>query len=829
MLTLRLLWRNLRSGELQILTAALMLSVMLVTGILVFTSRVEQSLLIQSHSFLAADRIIKSGLPIPDQRFEVAEQFGLAHAMTAEFRSMVFAHDQLHLASVKAVSEHYPLRGVLELSDRPFENDPARIYAATEIPPSGEAWVDSRLIPLLGIRIGDEIELGEASFRVTKVIFREPDRGTQFFLAGARVLINATDLEATQVIQPGSRITYKALFAGSEKALNAFATEIHGSLSEHEQLQDLDLAQARLSKTLTTAKNFLVLAGIIGVLLSGIAMAIATRHFAFRHTEQVALLKSFGLRASRVRQLYFSQLFLLALIASALGMLAGHGVQASIASTIAETIQTPLAPASGSHYLWGALTGIVALLGFAIPALWYLPGVPPVRIFRRDVAISHGSLTRQGWLAILAIAGLMAIYSQNIAMTLTMMAGIVLVGICLALPSRLLISAAHITAKRAGGAWRLAMSGLIRNKSQSSALIMVFASAIMLLMILFVIRTSLLNEWRVQLTPNAPNHFLVNIAPDQVTPIQQLIADHQLESTTFYPMVRGRLTQVNYQPLVERQTELPNGIKREINLSASDQLPAENHILEGRWFDRLSVDSHGVSVEAKLASDLQLNLGDELTFSIGGMFINATITSLRSVNWESLRPNFYFLFEPETLATYTPSYLTSLYIPPSKKHFVNTLISNMPTVSVIEVDTLIERIQTMINQVGQGISLVLWLVLVAGVLVLLSAVHASLQIRLQESALLRALGCHRKRLRGSLWLEFTFLGGVSGLFAAAAAESVLLGLQHWVFHWELQPHPALWLAGPISGALLIGILGAVSCRHVIKTPPAVVLNSLSGL
>ncbi len=827
MITLKLLWRNWRSGELRILAAATLLAVMILSGILAFTDRLEQTLLVQSNSFLAADRLIKSSRPLPAAWFDMAQAHGLQHANTVEFSTMVFAQDHMHLAAVKAVSPRYPLRGQLETATSAFTAGVTPVLADDQIPPPGEAWVDARLLPLLGIDLNSPIQVGEATLIATRIIVREPDRGTGFFNLGARVMINIADLAATQAIQPGSRITYKGLIAGPPAALESYAKAIQGQLSEHEQWQDLPQAQQRIGKTLGTAQTFLVLTGIVGLLLSGIAIAVAAKQFAQRHIDQVALLKSLGMRASGIRRLYFLQLLFLAVIVCGLGVLIGAGVQGVIADLIHGALDIELASAGATSYLWGAGAGVATLLGFALPPLWGLALVPPVRVFRRDQAFESTRFWQQALVASLTIMSVILWFSDDTGLALAIMAGVLLTALLALLPARAFLALSQRLRSHASPAWRLALSSLTRNKHQSSLQIMVFALTLMLLIIITLVRTSLIREWQIQLPTDAPNHFLVNIAPEEVASVQSLLGAYHLSSTEIYPMVRARLTHINQQPLATDQDTLPRGVQRELNLSWSPALPEGNQILEGVWFDQWTPDSEaaiGVSVEARMASELGLALDDELEFSVGGLPMRARVINVRRVDWDSIRPNFYFMFSANALTAHSPTYLTSIHIPAEQKPFVYQLLKQHPTIVVLEMDTLIARIQTMILQVSQAIELLLWLILAGGALLLISTVNTSMTARRQEAALLRALGSRARLLQSSLWIEFSLLGLVAGILAAIGAEAVVMSLQKWVLQMTPTLHPLSWLAGPVAGASLIGLLGTLSCRHVLTTPPATLLR-----
>jgi len=827
MLALRLLWRNWRSGEVKILAFSLLMAVAIVSGIGVFTDRLENALIKESNSFLGADRIVRGSTPFDPAWHLEADNAGVEHAEVTSFSSMVFAGDDMHLAAVKAVTPGYPLVGNLVVSDVPFSTNVAEQRVAENIPPEGEAWVDSRLLPLLGVELGDTVFVGEHSLKITRVVISEPDRGDGFSLFGARLLMNAADLPATEVIQPGSRVSYQWLLAAPDAQLKPFLADLELKLTEHQRVVDLESAQRGLSKTLGTGQRFLMLAGVIGVLLAGVAIAISSQRFAARHVDQVALLKSLGAGAWRIRGLYAAQLLLLALFASAAGLIVGELLQRAVAILASQMFNIELALGGAEPYFIGVLTGFVCLLFFALPPLWHLPVVPPLKVLRRDMPVEPLRNGLQALLGVSAVLCLIWIYSGDLRLTGSVSAGLgVIVGLAL-LGAGVLLNIGRKLAARKGHIWRLALASLDRRRGQSLVQILVFATAFMLLLTLSTVRTSLIDEWRFQLPDDAPNHFLVNIAPWQVAPIQALAEKNDLELSALYPMVRGRIQEINQ---AEPENKRSEAWRREVNLSWATELPKDNKITDGVWWDKWSPSGPGewgVSVEKGIAEDLQLNIGDQISFSLGGLELNATVTSIRSLNWDSMRPNFYFLFSPGALDGYSPMYLTSMFLPPEKKLFINDLLHEQPTIVVVEMDKVIAQIRTIVERVSAGVEGVLWMVLASGLLVLFAAVNASMDSRMQEAGLLRALGSRRKLILGSVAVEFASLGLFAGVLAVIGTEVLLLGLQAWVFNIPVQPHYELWLLGPVLGAALVGGLGVYSCRKVVTVAPGLVLRELA--
>ncbi|MDQ2077321.1 ABC transporter permease [Marinimicrobium sp. ABcell2] len=819
MLALRLLWRNWRSGEVKLLAVALVLAVAVVSGIAIFADRLDTTLVQQSNAFLGADLIVSGTQPHRQAWSEEAENRGIEQTRVVEFSSMVFSGDELHLASIRAVAEGYPLRGYVETSHEAYSQQPP--VRADSIPPAGEVWVDGRLLPLLNIELGDDIEVGEHTLTTTRILVRQPGE-SGFAMTGARVLMNLADLEQTQVVQPGSRIDYQWLVASDDSGnLAAFREWLQERLTDHDRIRDIDSSQRQLAQTLETGERFLLLAAVVGVLLAGVAIGLAARQFAARHVDQVALMKSLGAGAGRIRQLYAGQLLILATLASLVGLVLGEGIQRGVASSLQSFFNVALAAPAIYAYVLSFFSGLVCLMFFALPALWFLPQVPPLKILRRELAVNQTQLWIQVVLALAAIFLLVSLFSRQLGLSLSVMAALTGILVMSAGIGFVLLKFSRRLSTNAGSIWRLAVANLQRQRGQSLVQMVIFSIAIMLLLTLTAVRTSLIEDWRMQLPENAPNHFLVNIAPQNVEAVQSFLDQEGVDREPLYPMVLGRLTHINGE---ERDRSL--GMNREANLTWTDTLGDDNEIQAGAWWDEWSSETGlpGVSVEEGLAEQLGLSVGTRLEFSLGGLPIEVEVASLRSLDWQSMNPNFFFIFEPGALDDFSATYITSAYLPNDKKPLINELLRAYPNILVIELDRVFEQIRSIVDQVSQGVQLVLWLTLLGGGLVLFAAVTSSIDGRKREAGLLRALGSPRRLVIGSIWAEFSILGFLAGLVGVIGAEILLWNLQYWVLDIPVRAHPTFWVLGPILGAVCVGTLGAISCRGVVTTPPAVVLR-----
>ena len=838
MLSLRMLIRTWRGGELGLILWSLILAVAVVTSVSLLAERIEKALTQESSSFLAADLLVRSSKEAPIEWVDEAARLNVSTAKTIGFASIVFFGDELHLASIKAVQSNYPLRGEIKRSTTPFTRDPSLIESVSYGPSKGEVWVDARLLPLLSIQLGDVIELGDISLKVSQILVEEPD-GSSYSFLGARVLMNYADIPASGIIQPGSRVTYRYLMAANDQRTFAdYRAWLEPQLDVHDRLITPDQAQASIADTMDKGRRFLLLAGSIGVVLASIALALASHHFASGQTKTVALLKSWGVPASRVRRLYFQQSLWMGLFGSLLGLALGFLFHHLLLAIVSEWLPIELPTAGFRPWITGAATGLLCLVGFTLPALWHLPSQSPLAVLRQDIILKPLSSAVRVILGVLAIAGLLFWYSNNIYLTLAILIGFGATALASVIAGLSLLRVAMNYGQRMGSVWRLALTNLWRRRSQSLIQMVGFSGAIALLMIMVVVRTSLIDQWQFQLAEDAPNHFLVNVAPYELDDVRQLVDDNQLETAGWYAMVRGRMTAINNELISEAQKDNHESFRRELNLSWTTELPEGNKVAQGQWWDTdmlsefsAKTNAQGqriapVSLEDELAGELGLELGDRITFSVGGLVFDAEIIGTRTLNWDNMTPNFYFLFPEGMLEEYPRTSMTSLYIPPGKKLLVNDILRGFPTVQVIELDKIIDRIRTIVSQVTRGLEVMTLLILGCGILVMFSAVSLSMSERLQESAILRTLGSSRRLILGIQAIEFTTLGVMAGLLASAGAELSVAMLQRFMFDLPFSMHLWLWYTGPILGGLMVGLLGVGYSRRVVVQPPLEVLRNL---
>ncbi len=822
----RMAWRDWRSGELGLLLAALLVAIGTVTAISLFVDRLHQALLLESANFLAADRYIGGSRPIPDEFRRAAENRGLDAADVLSFPSMVFAGDDRNqLVAVKAVSEDYPLRGTLITGTEPF----ARGAPVDDVPLPGEIWIDSRLFPALGVGLGDTVEVGMAALKVSRVLVKEPDRGGSFFDLGPRLLMNLADVPATEVVQPGSRIGYRLLLRGPDAALQALREEL--AVEPEFRWVGIRESSPRIGAALDRAESFLLLGGLLAVLLAGVAVALSAHRYSRRHYDHVGIFKTLGAGPARILYGYLGILGVVGAVSVVLGLAAGGALHLLVIEALDTLIPVELPPPSLRPFALGAATGLICALAFAMPPLLHLKNISPMRVIRRDLGAPPVSewLTYGG-----AAAGSLTLliwYSGSLMLTLWTLLGTLAVLLAFGALAWLLLHGGRAIGMQAGSVMRLALSGLQRRHRENIAQILIFGLAIMLLLVLVLLRTALIDEWRSALPDDVPNHFLMNVTPDQLAPVNALLDANTERQGPLYPMIRGRVVSVNGEDAQawqdrQRSADEPGPrLSSERNLTWTEALPEDNELIEGEWWQ--PDDNRAlVSLEDEYARELGLEVGDRLAFDVGGQPVEAEVASLRRLEWESMQPNFFIILSPAALKDLPATYMTSFFLPREEKRFLNQLLSEYPTITVIEIDAIVEQIQSIVDRVIQAVELVLALVVASGCLVLIASIQASRDARMREHALVRTLGGARSLIRGSLAAEFAVLGAFSGLVAVVGAEVTVALLQSQIFELPASAHPWLWLLGPLVGAGLILAVGLVGTRRLVSSPPMLVLRGM---
>jgi len=846
-LGLWLLRRERASGEWRVLLLALVIGVGSVATTGFLGDRLKRAMSEQGASFLGADLLVTSPRPIEDwPTFSVKKNVlttrSLSSSQAIEFPSMLATGDAFQLATLRAVDAAYPLRGSVRIAPRPF----APSTPQPALPPPGAIYVAPDLLSLLSASVGDRVQIGEAGFTIAGVVAEEPGQLGGVFGLAPRVFLRADEIEKTRVLQPGSRVTYLYQFAGEPERIKAFGAALKPALDSTQRLIGSREGVETLRGAFANADHYIQLTALISLLLSVAAIAIAAHRHALRHYDQAALLRCFGATTAQLRMLYAVQLLTLGLLGSLLGVAIGAMMQQALAVLVLPEAATRLPSLGLAPVGIAILSGLLALAGASLPALMRLIHVPPLRVLRRDLPPLPVGAWVSAALSGAALLLLIAWYAGDaklVGVFVGALAGLIVV---LALLARLALFAGRGIQRMANGPVRFGLAQLLRHRFDSTLQLGAFTLALFLVALLALVRSDLIAGWRQQLPPQAPNFFLVNIAPYQQEAVAAYLSQHRLKASALYPMVRGRLTTKNGIPIASTLPEEArdsNTLRRELNLTWTAELPANNTVLAGRWHGShqaaapvkgtpvgapllRSDPSAEISVEAGMAERLHLAIGDQLGFQVGDQTIAARISSIRSVKWDSMQPNFFVIFAPGQLDALPASSIASVYVPPGATGVLPGFVKAFPGVTVLALDKLIANIEAVFDQIIGAIQLLLGFLLAAGMAVVIATLLASLDARQQEAVLLRTLGAQRSYLAKGLWSEFLALGGLAGLLASACAEIAMAVIGDRLFELPVRLHPWLWLVLPLAGALLVGTSGWLTTRHITRVPPMQSLREL---
>jgi putative ABC transport system permease protein len=823
-LAARQLMRDARAGELRVLFFALVVAVAASTAIGYFGSRLNSAMLLRATEFLGADLILSGSTPAKPEQIEAGTALKLDHSQIVIFSSVVATDNGIQLASVKAVDAAYPLRGELKSADAPYQPE----FTGGE-PQPGEAWAEARVLVALNLKVGDSIDVGSTTLKLTRVLTYEPDRAGNFYSLTPRVMINMADLEATKVVQPGSRVSFRDLWRGTPQQLADYRKAVEPDLAANQKIDDARDGNQQIGGALGKAERYLNMASLVAVLLAGVAVALSAARFAVRRFDASALLRCLGLSRNEALVLFSLQLAMLGIAASVTGALLGWFAQLGLFYLLENLLPAAVPPGGWLPALAGIGTGLVALAGFALPPLAALGRVPPLRVLRRDML----PIPASSWLvygaALLALGLIMWRLSLDLILTFALLGGglvaaVVLGGILLlALQSlRRLLAGASLP-------WRLGLGQLLRHPMAAAGQSLAFGLILLSMGLIALLRGELLDTWQNQLPKDAPNYFALNILPAERDNFAERISRLSTHSAPLYPMIPGRLMSINGEPVskfVTKDSRGENATQRDLNLTWAANLPEGNSITEGQWWNNEQAPTEGtpgVSVETKLAKSLNMKLGDTLSFVIGGTTHEVKVTSLRDINWDTFQPNFFMIFQPGTLKDVPTTYLTSFYLAPGNDQQIVELSRAFPAVSILQVEALLEQLRSILDQVTLAVQYVLLFVLAAGLAVLFSGLQATLDERIRQGALLRALGANRALLIKARRIEFGLLGAVSGVLAALGCELVSFVLYRYAFNLEWQPHAWL-LVLPLVGAVLVGGAGVFGTRRALNASPLTVLR-----
>ncbi len=840
MRTAALAWRQLRrdfkAGDIRILFAALVLAVVAVTAVGFVTDRAERALAIEANRLLGGDAVVRGDAPIEGAIREASKAAGLEAVDTIELDSMirVGAGDTatLQLGDVRALGDGFPLRGSFRIAGGDgVERD------AEAVPEPGTAWMSRAGADTLGASVGDTVFLGDRSFRLTALVLQEPDASIDYFNVAPKVFLHLSDLEATGLIQPGSRIRYRLVIAGDANAVDGFATAARANLGRGQRVETIGDARPEVRSSLDRAGRFLGLAALVSVILAAVAVAMAARQHSARHLTSVAVMRCMGAQQRTLVGIHVGELLLLGVIACTLGVVIAFGLQWGIGRWLESLLGLSIPSAGLMPALQGYGVGLVVLMVFGAPPVLALRRVPALRVLRRDLGGFEPSAWLVGGAGFVGLAALLWWKAGSATLGGAMLAGIAATFAVLALLAWGLILLVRALRTRLRGSLRYGLANVSRRAGTSVAQVTALGLGLMALLLLTFVRTDLLDRWQLAIGQDAPNRFIINVQPDQLDPVRAFIADQGVDAPVLFPMIRARLVERNGEPVrgedyagrsgdEAQNRQAQRRAEREFNLSMQSDLRDDNRVTAGTFWGETAPATPEISVEEGFAKDLGWQLGDRIVFDIAGQRFEAPITSFRSIEWESFRPNFLVVASPGALDAYPASHITAVRVPTDKPRFTADLVQRFPNLSVVDIDAVLTQVRSTADQVSTVVQVVFWFSLAAGVLVLLAAVSASQDERLLEGGVMRVLGGKRAQLRLAQASEFAAIGLLAGLVASIAA-SVLAGvIAVRVFDLPWTPNWALAAAGGGIGVLMTLLAGLWATRRVLDAPPSVTLRAL---
>jgi len=821
----RALWRDARSGELRLLWVAVALGVAALSSVGFLADRIQGGLQRDARQLLGGDAVVASDHALPAEVLAQVKAMGLTSAATVNFPTMArSAKGASRLVALKAVADGYPLRGRLQI-DRP-------VPQTDGLPAASEVWVEPALMEALEISIGDDILLGERRLRVSEILLSEPDRGAGFMNFAPRVMMNQADLPATQLVQPASRLNWRLAVIGPPNKVSEFVAwaEVYVKLPEVRgmRVETLEAGRPEMRQTLDRAEKFLHLVALLAALLSAVAVALAARGFAARHLDDCAMLRVLGQSQRHILTVYVLEFFTVGVLASLLGLLLGFGLHQVFISLLAGLVETDL-PAPSMTPLWQGLgSGLTLLAAFGLPPILQLAQVPALRVIRRDLGPVRAASVGVMGLGLLGFSALLLSASQDLWLGLTVVGGfagavLVFAGMAwlgvLALRRLMDIEGMPI-------GLRMATRQISARPGYTVVQVSALSVGLLALMLLVLLRTDLVDSWRNATPADAPNRFVINIQPTQSEAFLQTLRDEGVAKLDWYPMIRGRLIQINGENVrADRYTEerAQRLIEREFNISHSAEAPAHNQIVQGSWMPE---EANAISMEEGIAKSLQLKLGDLLRFDMAGVVMDVRISSIRRVDWTSMRANFFAIYPVSALPDMPMTYIAA-YKAPSKSGFDNALVNRFPNITNVDMGATINQIQKVLGQVIGAVEFLFAFTLAAGLVVLFAAVTATREERAHEYAVLRALGAGNRLLGQVQTAELLGVGALAGALAGLVAVAMGWGLARYVFEFAWNASPWVPLFGVISGALLAWGAGWWGLREVLRRPVVQTLRQVN--
>jgi putative ABC transport system permease protein len=832
-LALKLAWMQTlslwRAGALRVLVFALVLAIAAITAVGFFTQRVDSALNQQGGLLLGGDIALKADHALDDAYIDKARSLGLDVTQTYEFPSMVIHQEANQLAEIKAVGQSFPLRGDLSIS---VGN--GKIDAVKHGPKPGEAWVEPRLANLLNIKVGSQVEVGEKAFLVTAILEQEPSRGGDMFGFAPRVMLHADDLAATGLIQFGSRVKYQLLFAGTPTAIAKYQRDVVVDLKRGEKLEDVKNARPEIKSALDKAQQFLGLSAMVSVMLAMMAMLLSSMPYIKQSLDSFALMRCFGAKARILMQVLSLQTGLIAFFSALIGIVIGYFVQLGLAELAGSLFLETLPQVSILPALVGLVASLFMMFAVVIPHAWHMRGMSAMNILRRDTLGSSLADGAQYLPAVAVMIGMVFWQAQDVKIATSTLLAVLALSVLVALVAYVLVKLGtnilQITPLQPlTNAAKIGLHNIKRRFGLSVIQMLGFSVGLMVLMLLALVQGDLIRNWQASLPEDAPNQFVINIQTPQITPIKTLLSEANVAEASVFPMVRGRLVRVNHQALNianftdERAKRLA---EREFNLSWAETMQSDNTLTAGRWWTEKEHDKPYISMEQDLANTLNIKLNDVLTFDIAGNTLDLTVTSLRKVDWDTMRANFFAVTPPGVLAEFSASYISSFHLPPTANERLNKLVKTYPNLTVIDIAAFMQQVRGIMQKMSSTIQYVFIFSLLAGVAVLYAALVATQQERITEATLMRVFGASHAQVAMSYFAEFAMIGAIAAVVAAVAANALAYYLSVKLFNIPFQFNVGLSLSIILISALLIPLSAWLGLRQFLNIPPRQLLNSV---
>ena len=822
-----LLTQSFKSTGIYLLIIALTLAISATTALKFSNEQIQNAVALQAAEMLAGDLVLSDNEPLPKEWRDQAKQLDLQQSEVTFFSTMAYTDEQFVMVNVKAIDQAFPLRGELQVQP-----------AKTKIQ-SGEIWLSPRAMDLLKVKLGDQLNIADAAFKVTAKIEQDSNQELGFSGFSPTVIISQADVARTNAIQVGSRIEYRLLMAGSPDSTQEYEAlfkqqlksengsaetpaEVQGQEFEEQsslRLRNASEGNTRLMKPIANLDTFLQLANILTILLCGIAIALTAQRYVQQNQDHIALMRCIGATKQQILSAYLALLGTVLLIAMSIGTVVGIGLGYGLLQLMLQLIPNLEIEFSAMAMLLGPLpvamlTSAVVLLGFVMPSLLQLLNTPPIRVIRQQ----EKSVQSMLWMLLTGTLSLIifsVILTENLLLTAWVIGAIIVLCAVLYLTVWLILKLLRNQ--------KLNLSAYVRTPSQTALQITALALGLSLITVLAVLRTDLLERWQQQLPQGTPNQFVYGLPPFDMPDLKAQIEQNGWKSTPLYPNVRGRLVAKNDQPFAPELVKSNNTLKRELNLTQSDSYPQDNVIIRG---DAVLQQVGTVSVEANTAEELGIKIGDKLSFSLPEGVLEAKVINLRTVEWESFSPNFFFIFAPNSMDANAGSYLGSFYVPEQDKDKLVSVIQQFSNTVFIDVSLILEEIKRIVNVLVQIVTILAVLVSISGFLVLMACLNLLMDERKREVALLRSFGSSKQKLKTMMSLEIGFIGLFAGVVSCLFAE-VISAIASYRMDLMIQPHWEIWIILPIFMTVLCALIGRYRLSYLSDIPPLQSLREMN--